>query len=75
MTSRPKTNSAKGKRKKLVNSLSDEALIKQFEAAIASDEICLKALDVIQKRIASREVSDHMLLRIIISLTKSAAGV
>jgi hypothetical protein len=57
-----------------VNALGDEALIKQLEAAIDSQEILEKALDLIHKRIASREVSDHMLLRIIGCLTKSAAG-
>jgi hypothetical protein len=51
----------------------DEALIKQLEAAIYSNEIWEKALDVLRKRIASGEVSDNMLLRIVISLSKSTA--
>ena len=49
----------------------DEILIKQLEAAIHSQEILIKALDVICKRIASGEVSDNMLLRIMLTLAKS----
>jgi hypothetical protein len=51
----------------------DEPPIKQLEAAIRSREIWGKALDVLHKRIASREISDNMLLRIVVSLSKSAA--
>jgi hypothetical protein len=69
----PNPNSAKRNRKTHVTALSDEALIKQLEAAINSTEILEKALDVLQKRIASRELSDNMLLRIVASLSKSAA--
>jgi hypothetical protein len=50
--------------------LRDEALIKQLEAAIYSNEIWEKALDVLCKRIASGEVSDNMLLRVLVSLSK-----
>jgi len=71
MTTGPNKNSAKGKRKKLVTGLSEEAQIKQLEAAIYSQEIYKKALDVIHKRLVSREVSDHMLLRILVSLSKA----
>jgi hypothetical protein len=69
-----KSNSAKRNRKMHVTALSDEDLIKQLKAAIESEEICTKALDVVHKRLVSGEVSDHMLLRIIVCLTKSAAG-
>ena len=71
MTAGPNTNSTECNREKLVNALPDEALIKQLEAAIYSNEIWQKALDVLCKRIASREVSDKMLLRIVVSLSKS----
>ena len=71
MTTGPNKNSAKGKRKKLVTGLSEEAQIKQLEAAIYSQEIYKKDLDVIHKRLVSREVSDHMLLRILVSLSKA----
>jgi hypothetical protein len=73
MSSRPNANSAKRYRKTHVTALSDEALTKQLEAAIDSHEIWQKALDVLHKRIASAEVSDNMLLRIVVSLGKSAA--
>jgi hypothetical protein len=53
--------------------LCDEALIKQLEAAIYSTDIWQKAIDVVRKRIASREVSDNMLLRVAVSLSKSTA--
>ena len=71
MTTGPNTKSAEGNGEKLVNALRDEAQIKQLEAAIHSQEILEKALDVLRKRIASREVSDNMLLRIVVSLSKS----
>ena len=73
MTAGPNTNSTECNREKLVNALPDEALIKQFEAAIYSNEIWEKALDVVRKRIASREVSDNMLLHVVVSLSKSIA--
>jgi hypothetical protein len=73
VTTGPNNNCAKGKRKKLVTGLSEEAQIKQLEAAIYSQEICKKALDLIHKRLDSGEVSDNMLLRILVSLNKSAA--
>jgi hypothetical protein len=50
-----------------------EALIKQFEAATYADRIRQKTLDVLHKRITSREISDNMLLRIVVSLSKSTA--
>jgi hypothetical protein len=58
-------------REKLVNAMRDEALIKQLKDATYSERIREKALDVLNKRIASGEISDHMLLRIIVSLSKS----
>ena len=73
MTAEPNTNSTEYNREKLVNALGDEAQIKQLEAAIHSTEIWQKALDVLCKRIASGEVSDNMLLHIVVSLTKSGA--
>jgi hypothetical protein len=71
MTTGPNKNSAKGKRKNLVTGLSEEAQIKRLEAAIDSQEIYKKALDLIDKRLVSGEVSDNMLLRIVVSLSKS----
>ena len=65
------TNSTECNREKLVNALPDEAL--QLEAAIYSNEVWEKALDVVRKRIASREVSDNMLLHLVVSLSKSTA--
>jgi hypothetical protein len=53
--------------------LCDEALIKHLEAAIYSTDVWQKALDVLCKRIASREVSENMLLHIVLSLSKSTA--
>jgi hypothetical protein len=58
-------------REKLVNAMRDEVLIKQLKDATYSERIRKKALDVLNKRIASGELSDHMLLRIIVSLSKS----
>ena len=73
MTAGPSTNSTECNREKIVNALRDEALIKQLEAAIYSNEIWEKALDVVCKRIASGEVSDNMLLHVVLSLSKSTA--
>ena len=49
----------------------DEALIKQLKAAIDSTEICDKAVALLRKRMDSRELSNDMLLRIIVSLARS----
>jgi hypothetical protein len=73
MTAGPNTNSTEYNREKLVNALGDEALIKQLEAAIYSNEIWEKALDMVCRRIASGEVSDNMLLHVVVSLSKSTA--
>jgi uncharacterized membrane protein len=51
--------------------LRDEA--NQLEAATYAERITQKALDVLDKRIASGEISDNMLLRIAGSLGKSTA--
>jgi uncharacterized membrane protein len=45
----------------------------QLEAATYAERIRQKALDVLDKRIASGEISDNMLLRIAGSLGKSTA--
>jgi hypothetical protein len=71
MTAGPNINSTGCNREKLVNALRDEA--KQLEAAIYSNEIWEKSLDVVCKRIASGEVSDNMLLHVVLSLSKSIA--
>jgi hypothetical protein len=70
MTAGPNINST-GCKEKLVNALRDEA--KQLEAAIYSNEIWEKSLEVVCKRIASGEVSDNMLLHVVLSLSKSIA--
>ena len=74
MTAGPNTNSTECNREKLVNALRGEALIKQLEAAIYSNEIWEKALDVVCKRIASGEVGDNILLHVVSSLSKSIAA-
>ena len=71
MTIGPNNKPAETNRENLVDASRREALIKHLEAAIYSTEIWQKALDVLCKRIASREVSDKMLLRIVVSLSKS----
>ena len=58
-------------REKLVNAMRDAALIKQLKDAMYSERIREKALDVLDKRIASGEMSIDMLLRIFVSLGKS----
>ena len=73
MSAGPSTTSTKCNGERIVNALRDEALIKQLEAAIYSNEIWEKALDVVCKRIASGEVSDNMLLHVVLSLSKSTA--
>jgi hypothetical protein len=73
MTAGPNTNSTECNREKLVNALPGDALIKELEAPIYSNEIWQRALDVVRKRIASREVRDNMLLHVVVSLSKSIA--
>jgi hypothetical protein len=71
-----RTNSAAANRNDPINALRDEdfeALIKLLEAASKSSEILQEANDMLQKRIVSGELSTTMLLRIIVSLTKSTA--
>ena len=73
MTASPSNNSTECNREEACQPLCDETLIKQLEAAIHSTDIWQKALDVLCKRIASGEVSDNMLLHIVVSLSKSGA--
>jgi hypothetical protein len=73
MTAEPSINSAEFCREEACRSLCDETVIKQIEAAIYSTDIWQKALDVLRKRIASGEVSDNMLLHVVVSLSKSIA--
>jgi hypothetical protein len=75
MTTEPDTNAADATLEKLVNAVRDEALIKQLKAGIDAEEICKKAVDLLGKRTVSGELSNDMLLRIIISLAKSTAYV
>jgi uncharacterized membrane protein len=53
--------------------LRNEAPIKQLEAATYAARIWQKALDLLDKRMASGEMSDSMLLRLVVSLGKSTA--
>ena len=64
-----------GDPQKLLDALRDEAQIKRFEAGIEAEEIKELAVNVLRKAIASRDVSNNMLLRIIVSLSKSTEGV
>jgi hypothetical protein len=73
MTAKRSINSAEFCREEARRSLCDETLIKQLETGISSIEIWQKAVDVLRKRIASGEVSDNMLLRVMVSLSKSSA--
>jgi hypothetical protein len=65
----PKRN-LKESQQEALNVLGDEALIKQLESAVYAEEIRKKALDVLCKRVADREISENMLLRIAVSLAK-----
>jgi hypothetical protein len=71
MSTEPNTNSADGNRENMASR--EEALIKQLKAVIDSQGICGKAFDLLHKRIASGELTDNMLLRIVLSLAKSTA--
>jgi hypothetical protein len=70
MTTGPGTNSAERNREKLADALHDEGLFKLLVAATHTEGIRGKALHVLFKRIASPEISDTMLLRIVASLSK-----
>jgi hypothetical protein len=70
MTVGPSTNSTNCNREKAFQAWCNEAPLKQLEAAICASDILEKALDVLRKRIASGEISDNMLLRVIVSLAK-----
>ena len=73
MTTGSNNKPAEGNRENTVEAARDKALIKQLETAIYAIEAWQKALDVLCKRIASREVSGEMLLRIVASLSKSTS--
>jgi hypothetical protein len=51
--------------------LSQELEIKRLEAALRSEVIRQKALDVLDRGTASQELSANMLLRIVVSLGKA----
>ena len=70
---RTKHHSTECSREVPCEALCDDTLIKQLEAGIYSTGIWQKAVDVLRKRIASGEVSDNMLLHIVVSLSKSSA--
>jgi hypothetical protein len=74
MTIRPPTNSAQSYRQKLADAFPDDPEIKQYLAANYSTEILEKAFEVLSKRIESREISNNMLVRIVLSLSKSTAS-
>jgi hypothetical protein len=61
-----------GDPQKLLDALRDEARIK---AGIEAEEIKYLAANVLDKAIASQDISTNMLLRIIVSLSKSTEAV
>jgi hypothetical protein len=73
MTAGPSSKSTECNREEARQALCAEALIKQLEVAIYSTEILQKAVDVLCKRIASGQISDNMLLRVVVCLSKSSA--
>ena len=54
--------------------LRDEFVIKHLEAAIHSQEKLQEAVAVLRKRMASGELSDNMLLRIVDTISQSTVG-
>jgi hypothetical protein len=64
-----------GDPQKLLDALRDEAQIKRFEAGIEAEEIKNLAVNVLRKAVASQDISNNMLLRIIASLSKSTKAV
>jgi hypothetical protein len=56
-------------------SLLDDPEIKKIQIANYSIEIWQKAVDLISKRMESGEMSDSMLLRVIVCLAKSTSPV
>jgi hypothetical protein len=64
-----------GDPRKLLDALRDEAQIKRFEAGIEAEEIKNLAVNVLRKAVASQDISNNMLLRIIASLSKSTKAV
>lgn len=59
----------------LVDALRDEAQIKRFEAGIEAEEVKDLAVNFLRKAVASQDISNNMLLRIIASLSKSTEAV
>ena len=64
-----------GDPQKLLDALRDEAQIKRFEAGIEAEEIRYLAANVLGRAIASQDIGNNMLLRIIASLSKSTEAV
>ena len=64
-----------GDPQKLLDALRDEAQIKRFEAGIEAEEIKDLAANVLRKAITSKNISSNMLLRIVVSLSKSTDAV
>jgi len=64
-----------GDPQKLLDALRDEAQIKRFEAGIEAEEIKDLAINVLRKAVASQDISNNMLLRIIACLSKSTETV
>jgi hypothetical protein len=60
---------------KFLDALRDENRIKRLEAGIEAEELRDLAANVLRKAIASQDISANMLLRIIVSLSKSGEAV
>jgi hypothetical protein len=59
-----------GNRQELASILDDEVVIKRLETARYAEAITRKALDVLCAAIASERISNQMLLRIVVTLSK-----
>ena len=70
-----KSTKRTGDPQKLLDALRDEAQIKRFEAGIEAEEIKDLAINVLRKAVASQDISNNMLLRIIACLSKSTEAV
>jgi hypothetical protein len=71
MTTEPNTAPADDTLEKLLNAVRDEPLLKQLLAGGAARKLLDQAVALIRKRLDSRELSDDMLLRILVSLARS----
>ena len=71
MTTEPNTNPADETLEQLLNAVRDEPLLKQLLAGSATRKLLDQAVALIRKQLDSRELSDNMLLRIVVSLTRS----